>query len=226
MPPRRSAVRKRPRRIVRRRFTRKRRIPRALSSFKRYNIHQYKRSAHGQEIVTSDFDGLFLYAYTFAFAALPSVSDFTSLYDQFKITGIKHTIMLRSTNLSGLETNNSSYHPGMPYMYWVVDRDDNSAPLTLDELREYSAAKMFQFDTGRRTWSVYFKPNTLAAVDYLGSPNSRSIMFNKWIDMSNTGTQYYGLKIGIKMPVNGIISLPKAYFDVETTYYFTCRQAR
>lgn len=226
----RRSVRRRPYRRYRNRagrrntVNRNNRLPRALVSYRRNNVHSFKRSVlKATNISTNTTSGALLVAYNFQLADLPNSAEFTALYDQYKITGIKLDFIWRSTNISQVETQNTQQQ-GAPYMYYVIDQDDNTAG-TVNELREYSKAKRFIFDTGRRTCSVYFKPCVLSEMYLTALTTGYSPGWNRWIDCAAPTMPYYGFKAAVQQPLNGITGVA-SYFDVECTYYFMMRDPR
>lgn len=234
MPYRRSYRRRRATRPVsrlrrytaRRRTVRFRRTP--LQKYRINNIHQYKRSV--QLVLggsTGTLTGTYFRAFVFRLNDLPNYLEFTSLYDYYKIRSVALTIMWRSTNLSMIETQNSIAKVGLPIMYYVIDRDDDTAPTAIDQLREYSRAKRFEFDTGKRACRIYLKCNTIQESAETAGAAGKQLMFNKWNDCNNSDIYHYGLKIGIYVPMltTGEQS-PANFFDVEATYYLSFKDPR
>ena len=162
-------------------------------------------------------------AYTFALNDLPNAGEFAVLYDQYKITGIKLDIIWRSSNMSMVETQNTQ-QIGMPYMYWLIDRDDSTST-SITDLREFSKAKRFEFDVGRRTFRTYFKPNTLSETYVSAVSTGYALNFDKWIDVAFPSLPYWGFKAAIQVPLNSVTAVA-AYFDIEATYYFKMKDPR
>lgn len=200
------------------------RLPRALVSYRKNNVHAFKRSVlKATNISTNTTSGALLVAYSFALSDLPNSGEFTALYDQYKITGIKLDFIWRSTNISQVETQNTQQQ-GAPYMYYVIDHDDSTAA-TVNELREFAKAKRFIFDTGKRTCSVYFKPCTLVENYLTAVTTGYSPRFDSWIDAGNPSMPYFGFKAAVQQPLNGITAVA-SYFDVECTYYMKMKDPR
>lgn len=196
----------------------------ALSRYKRANVHAFKRHClKASNIATNTTSGGVNLAYTFALNDLPNSGEFTALYDQYKITGIKLDIIWRSTNLSMVETQNTQ-QIGAPYMYWCIDRDDSTST-SITDLREYSKAKRFEFDVGKRTCKIYFKPNTLAENYLTAVTTGYTVNFDKWVDAAYPTMPYWGFKAAIQVPLNSVTGVA-AYFDIEATYYFKMKDPR
>lgn len=196
----------------------------ALTRYRRANVHAFKRHClKGSNIATSTTSGGVNIAYTFSLNDLPNSGEFTALYDQYKITGIKLDIIWRSTNLSMVETQNTQ-QIGAPYMYWCIDRDDSTST-SITDLREYSKAKRFEFDVGRRTCKIYFKPNTLAENYLTAITTGYTVSFDRWIDAAYPTMPYWGFKAAIQVPLNSVTGVA-AYFDIEATYYFKMKDPR
>lgn len=204
------------------------RLLRGLSKYTR-NVHNFKRSfILVSGISTNVNTGYLGLGYKFNLSQLPSPSEFSSLFDLYRINGIKIRIIHRATNLSSIEVQNSAQHVGLPYMYAVIDKDDDTAPPNIVQIQEYGKAKMFIFDTGKRVYQKYWRPNTLTVnTDAVaGSGYNNSVQYKQWQDCSSLNTNYYGFKAGIQMPGPEGAGTVAAYFDIEVTYYFQCMNTR
>lgn len=196
---------------------------RPIKNYIKFNVHKYRRSClKASNISTNTTTGGLVVAYTFALTDLPNSGEYTALYDQYKITGIKLAIIWRSSNLSMIETNNTQ-GVGMPYMYYVVDRDDATVT-SISDMREFSKAKRFEFDTGKRVCNIFFKPNTLVETYLSAVTTGYQVQFDRWIDMSQPALPFWGFKAAIQVPLNA--PSVAAYFDIEATYYLAMKDPR
>lgn len=168
------------------------------------------------------------YATYFTLANLNSYTDFSNLFDQYRINFIVMRIIWRSTELSQLETQNNS-GVGAPYVIHYVDRDDATPPASsaagANEAREYAKARQWTFDTGKRELVVKLVPNNLTQMYDSSVSTSYTLAFKKWIDMVDTQMPYYGWKAVFVLPQN-TGSTTAAFFDIECTYYIQCRDAK
>lgn len=215
---------RRPMRTMRRRYTRR---VSPLVKYKINNIHSFKRSVRlidGGS--TSGATGTYFRAFVFQLADLPAYTEFTALYDYYKIRAVTINIIWRSSNLSMIETSNNTARIGMPVMYYLVDRDDASTPTDTDQLREYSRAKRFEFDTGKRTCRIFIKCNTIQQGAETSGTAGKQLIFNKWSDCASPTIYHYGLKVGIYVPFLAGQAPTVNYFDVEATYYLSFKDPR
>lgn len=147
-------------------------------------------------------------------------TDLTSLYDRYKINGIKWKIIpcsnMASVNGQGL----------VPSFVYHVDYDDDNTPTTDASVRVKAGAKELRLD---RTRSIYFKPKVaqmLAGSSINpGATTGYSVpQAAPWINSTYSGVPHYGLKMFFRnvnlMPGSGNIN---TQFRIETTYYLACK---
>lgn len=118
-------------------------------------------------------------ALAFALASVPDSTEFTALFDQYRI--IQAIVKFIPT------TTGTFASP----LYSVIDYDDNNVPTSLDYLHEYATLQMTQAGaihervlTPRAALSAYTGTFT-----GFGSAPSRM-----WMDVASAGILYYGLK--------------------------------
>lgn len=174
----------------------------------------YFKRTYFLENITQEAGGNMSRAYVIRFSDLPGVSEFTSLFDEFKIR--KATFRFEPTySENGLsQINNYS----LKYVRSAVDLNDSS-PYGSEDL-------MFQHDTLKN-----HKPNSviirsvnmpaIAAEAYAGPITSGYyIQRNKWIDMANYGMPHFGLRLWISqtgMPTGSLL------YRVIVTLHFQCK---
>lgn len=155
------------------------------------------------------------YADFFNLASVPDVSDFTALYDQYKIKGIKYTLIPRISNAgpSGAVGN-----PSILGNIWsVLDFDDSNIPASLNTLLQYQNVKRTQYN---KIHSRYFKPSVQLGV---GTPLASSLIRkNQWIDAANISAQH----LGIKLWVDGSYGPYPLEFDLHVKMYLAFKNVR
>lgn len=162
--------------------------------------------------------------FSFQLSDLPNVSEYSSLFDQFKITGVK----LRIVPKVGMTTQGSSTGTvatvGYGQVVTAIDYDDAAAPISKDSLLEYGSAK---YTSVSRIHTRYIKPKVLNAVWVNIASTGYSPVRAPWIDQANTNLPHYGIKMWIDPPENsnGTTNSSVAY-DVYATYYFMCKNTR
>lgn len=182
-------------------------------------IHYFKRSL-GVTLLPGSANNVYA-GITFQLSSLPNHSEFTALFDQFRITYVQLQFYLQY-NPAQIDTTDvrgqglATY----PCMYITKDNDDGNSPTTLDELRQHADVKMFMLkpDTIRK---YGLKPATLSAQYQSSVATSYSPTWGQWIDCANSATPYYGVKIGIENMTSS-----SQYLVCRATYWFQCRDTR
>lgn len=193
------------------------RIPRNMAP---KNVHYFKRSVVIGDLSKGSGTAAYLNAYQFQLNDLPNYSEFTALYDFYKICAIKIRI------IPGWTVGNVDVNTGAPVsaqvnlasarIFSAIDYNDSSNPSTVNEIREYGNCKMSPFLKGHKR---YFKPQ---AQD---SSLSYAIPRKLWIDTNTPSRAYYGLKLGIDF--NGYSFLSTTIVGkIEAVYYIKCKAIR
>ncbi len=125
----------------------------------------------------------------FKLSDLPNYTDFTALFDRYRFVAVvckfipttKPTEVGSATSLIG----------DNPLVYTVLDYDDASAPLSVDELRQFDTAQVNPIGT-------YFE-RVLVPKAALGSYSGTFASYsqapqNMWHDCNSPNIQFYGLK--------------------------------
>lgn len=150
---------------------------------------------------------------TFRIANLESSTDFTSLYDQYKIKGVS----IKVIPLSDSATAQSSGF--IPTLYWRTDNDDSAAPANEGEMRQAQDVKTMRL-TGPR--SIYI-PYPKSVVDVNGTANAYAANASRWINCADTTVFHHGLKmwfknVDLRAQPNTITA-----FRIEVMYYLLFR---
>jgi len=195
-----------------------------IINYRKNNIHKYKRNLLYTTFQTGAITGEYLAGWQFLLTDMSNYNEFTSLYDYYKIIGVKLRIIHRAINMSMLEVSNSASKVGFPYMYYVIDRDDISTPASVNEIRECSRAKQFSYTADKRVCRIYLKPNLTNQIN-TQSGTGQALNYNGWVDCADTTARYFGVKVAVLTPFS--LSVPSvAYFDVEATYYLAMKDPR
>jgi len=118
------------------------------------------------------------YGEAFALSQVAGFSELTAMYDQYKINGIKLTFYPRNTEITPLPAA-----PNNARVIVVTDYNDNTAPTSLNELREYEDHRTYGYS---EKFTHYIdKPKFVDSV---------SSVRNGWIATSNPSQRHYGLK--------------------------------
>lgn len=163
-------------------------------------------------------------AFSFQLNDLPNISEYASLFDQFKITGIKFRVVPRtSMTTQGVVTGTVST-VGYGQVVTAIDFDDAVNPSSKDELLEFGSAK---YTASSKIHQRYFSPKVLNAVWVNVVSTGYAPAKAPWIDLQNTNLPHYGIKLWIDAPENsGGGSNSSISYDVYATYYFMCKNTR
>lgn len=185
-------------------------------------IHYFKRTYMVDYSVN---DTLTNYASMFRLNDLPSYTEFTNLFDQFRITGVKiNFIFDKNTSLISLSPT-EVHNPNIPNLVWVYDFDDASALANMTDYEQYESFKCKQLI---RPIRLFIRPKPSMAA-YAGAAwNGYMQGSNKvWIDCSTPGVEYYGIKWATSGEMGGGVGANfNGTLRVFYTVYIQCRDTR
>lgn len=143
----------------------------------------------------------------FTLSQVPDYTDFTTLYDQYKIKAVKCTLIPRHTEV-GLGTITQGN------MWSVLDYDDSAIPTSLDALLQYQNTKRTRMN---QTHSRYLKPMVGTAL----AGGSTAPKRNQWIDATNSGVEHRGIKFWFDQRGTAPVT-----YDVQIKYYLAFKNVR
>lgn len=175
-------------------------------------VHTFIRRVHKSPFPQST-GGIVSTAYAFSLADLSGYTEFTNLFDQYRITKIAMAFIPQSNAIP------LSSSPG-GLLTTAIDYDDNTALGNEGAILQYeSAVSTPVYSSNRRT----FRPR-IAVAAYSGAFTSYANMDAKtWLDAASASVLYYGLKAIISQANP---SSTVAQFDVVCTYTIQCRNTR
>lgn len=157
-------------------------------------------------------------ALSFKLSDLPNYSEFTALYDEYRIKAVKimfvPTMNVATANATSGTT--AGFVP-VPALYTWIDNDDNTAPTTITQGQQYQSFKCHGLLDRMRCRSVVPEVST-ALYGSGGAFTSYGQVKNQWIDNNSPSVVHFGLKFGIINPAN------QGNFDVVLTYYLEFRK--
>ena len=225
---RRPARSRRPMR--RKRPYRKAKIPRTLLPANM--VHSFTRSAMptGYAFVNTVYtnpylsaaDGWVFYGGTYwTLQDVRNYTEFTNLFDQYRILGVKMTLYPQSNTAEAGTQSDTSLPRGIPTLTWAIDLDDSSTPTELQVLMEDSRSHTRYFN---KPVSIFLKPrahNTIAGSAQALLPRGT------WVDSNYDQVPYYGVKFGIHVPSpNPSTQTPWFAFKTQIKIYLQCRHAK
>lgn len=177
-------------------------------------VHRFARSY--QSLALTGAAGYIPYqnAFDTRISYLPNATEFSNLYDQYKITYVVHRFFLEID-----PSAQAAASAIFPKLYYVRDQDSLGF-LTLDEMRERSNCRI-KVLTPTRPVVVKYKPNLLAEVYRNASLSTYSPKWNTWLDIATVDASHFGLIWNIDNFTNTNYKL-----NVQTKVYFACRNSR
>jgi len=125
------------------------------------------------------------FAFPFALNQLPNATEFTNLFDRYRINKIDLTF---SWTLGDVRLTGAVLHP---IMYVYQDEDDASIPVTKLEVFERQAMQRFTFNEAKNSLTVSFRPRW---IQNRSGVSTNLAPVGTWIDMATPAVQHYGIK--------------------------------
>jgi len=185
---------------------------------KRQPVQFFKRSVYSTAYLTATSAGAFGSSKNFKLTDVPNATEFTNLYDQYQIKGIKITLIPRANSADVI--NGSLVQP-IGNLWSVIDYDDGTAPTTIDTVLQYPNLKRTQMV---KSHSRYFKPKYVqqlySSAAVVGYGNAHP---NSWIDCNSSAVEHYGLKFWVDLiPTVGTT----IQYDAHIIYYLAFKNVR
>lgn len=132
-------------------------------------------------------------SFTFSLVDLPSYTEFTYLFDRFRITGVKYRwVLLNEPQANAITQANRGVSTRIA---WVHDFDDDT-PTNNAALHQYPNFRDVHLSSDKMTSKWYYiKPATTTqvyanTVDTAYAPN-----WKDFVDCNSSGTKFYGIKM-------------------------------
>lgn len=174
----------------------------------------------------------FSFGVNFTLDMLPDFSEFTTLFDMYKISAIKFRLTPYA-NQAPVQTSSAagtSNQSVSGFVHTILDYDDSTAPnpskAGIDSIRQFESYKCRQLFQPGTAVDRYFKPR-IATPGYGGSVFTSFINQKApWIDCNSGNVEHYGVK-GIIQIFQPIALVDAHYwFKVEVTAYLAFRNPR
>lgn len=206
----------RPRRTLRRKrpFIRRRRIMRRPRLTKRALLtHHFKRT-FTLGTVSASAAGPVFGATTFNLAQLPNSTEFTNLFDMYRINKVVIKFV-PNHNSSDLATANQN----IPNFHSILDYTDATAPASLSSMYEYANWKMSR---GTSIHKRVFTPASLDFVNATAGANAGNPTWKQWISTTAPTIEHYAIKYALEQAViNAAVE-----FVPYVTMYFSCKSVK
>lgn len=164
---------------------------------------------------------------TFRLNQLPSASEITSLFDQYKLAGVKVTFRPRYDSFAGNDTTDTTL-PGITNqggcdIHVIVDPNNDTLPsgtYTSTNLNTFLENGRVRTYSGHKPFSVFCKPKVQKDIQGItGALRTRS-----WIQSSQTAITHHGFQAFVADP-NMTGNFGQSW-DLFYTYYLACRGIR
>jgi len=166
------------------------------------------------------------FSLAFQLRDIPNITEFTSLFDSYILTGVMLQFKLIDNPDSSGQVNDAGgfqKNNWFPTIWYVADHDDNNN-VPLSSIKEFERVRHKVLYPNRET-NIMLRPTTLG-LTYLTSTTS-ALCENRrrsWLDMANTGIPHYGFKSVIDF--EGIAPAANFRIKVNAKYYFKCKNVR
>jgi len=172
------------------------------------------------------------FSFSFALSDIPSLGEFTNLFDSYMITGVMLQLKLVSNpdgayplnaTTSSVTVNNANW---FPTVWYVPDHDDNST-LTLAQIKEFEKARHKVLYPNRET-NIMLRPTTLQQL-YRSSTTTgyANNMRRSWLDMAQTDIPHYGCKFVVDFEGQDLQATANQFrIKVNAKFYFRCKSVR
>lgn len=219
------------------------------SRFPTYRFHRYINSV-GSYNYPSDYFNEALLPFTWepknttapntvtslpiAFAAtindIASLSEFSSLFDRYMITGVCYYINLvtnPNAEASRGATSNTTNASIYPKLWYAQDYDDNTIA-TLAQIKEYGNVRCKVLQPNRMT-KVFVKYPRVATMNYQssGTVNPGTVSKPTWMDLGFPNIPHFGCKFVVDFEG---CTLGQSFYPLrikmEAKYYFKCKDVR
>lgn len=177
-------------RPTRRRFFRRaakfmsRRMPRRIKSA--IPVHRFARWSGLLGLTGNAAYNPYSTAQTFTLADIQAASEFTALFDQYRLDKIVlYFHLVRSPDAQSATT--ATY----PKLYYIHDHDDSTPFATLGDAMQHTRAKM-RILMPNKFVKIVIKPSVLQTVNAAASAVEPK--YGSWISTANSNVPHYGLK--------------------------------
>lgn len=215
------SVRPRPNRRGRpaRRIRRKTGLRRSMIMTKtpRFNSYFFKRKFLKGTWTLNNVSEVFT-SYTFKLSDLPNYTEFTNLFDRYRILKVA-VILVPNWTTNDLNPVTSTERTN-PSIYSVIDYTEDGTPASLSEMYEDSQCKITR---GGRIHKRVFTPAVLASSFETITTTAYTPKWKQWITTDDPATPHYALKLaGDKTYTSSNNFTVKVFM----TYYIQCKDIK
>ena len=197
----------------------------------RLNTHSFTRFTAAQLDMTGTEQPL---SFEFSLDQIYSYSEFTTLFDKYRLDKVDVYIQMitnpdaqlvtnvtagTNVNAATAYINSNNWYPKM----WYINDHDDSATTTIAAIKERVGVKCCVLKPNV-VKKITVKPAVAVQIYRTATTTGYGPKWGQYIDMSNTNVPHYGLKTVIDplgLDPSGTFS-----FRYECKYYFTCKDVQ
>lgn len=156
-------------------------------------------------------------AHNFQLANVVQNSDFTNLYDRYKIVGVSYKLYYHCNDapVSGLQV--------LPLVHYSTDNDDAVAPSVASEVSAKGDCKT-KILGNRQYIKLWTRPKIAVPAYRSGATSAYDIEKAKWINSSYNDVQHYGVKMWLNQVY--MASSNNTAITIEPIYYIQCMDSQ
>lgn len=163
-------------------------------------------------------------AYVFKLSDLPNNSEFTTLFDQYKLRMVSvHFRPLVNQLVTAQPNTGTTDATGYCPLHTVIDYDDNSAPTSLSTVLQYQNLRT---TNPNRPHKRIVRPKVLREVYQSSVTTAYQPSASGWIDCNYAGVPHYGLKVYMDPPPFVLNTSSSMTYQVYMTYYMSFKNVR
>lgn len=172
-------------------------------------VYLFKRHGTLADLVVGNVTPTYT-GYGFRLTDVPNNSEFTALFDMYKINCIKIRFLPQMTENISLTSVNNPY-ANIRFLS-AIDKNDSTVTSS-DQIREYQSCKVTPILKEHER--IIYKPQIFDSSGYSVSP---------WLATSSPSTVYYGLKTSVDPIVSSSITV--MHYSVEVVYYLAFKNVK
>jgi len=194
-------------------------VPRPIPS----QVHTFRRT---YPVAYSVTDTLVHRSVPINLGALPHYSEFTSLFDCYRITHVKMMFLYDQNSSQSVEVAvGVPQVTFIPYLITVNDFDDATPLTALSDYCEYENFKVERMD---RPLTISFVPRIASAVysggAFTGYSQAPPLA---WVDSGSPSVEYYGIKWAVNGNIEGGVGTHQlGTYSIFFTFTIQCKDPR
>jgi len=179
-------------------------------------VYKYVRSIFVERAYNSDPLANQFYGYGLTLSNVTNHTDFTNLYDQYKIEKIRFTLMPRQNITTGVGALQVASAP----VFSVIDFDDANTPTSIAQLMQYQNLKTTK---GTSTHSRVYKPGVQVQTQNSGGGAAFGMTRKSpWLDCADDTVQHNAVKFALQAPTGGV----SISYDLKVDVFLAFKNVR